>query len=150
MSNTDNEIVFRPALPLDWPKLSALLTAANLPVAGVQEHLDRFILAFRTDELVGSAGLECYEQDGLLRSVAVAESLRGRKLGSALVAQVLAEANRNGLAQLVLLTGTAEAFFARFGFRPIARSDAPETVKASVEFQGVCPQSAVTMLLELH
>jgi amino-acid N-acetyltransferase len=81
--------------------------------------------------------------------VAVAENQRGQQLGSALVERTLMAARRNGLAHLVLLTETAEAFFARFGFCRIVRADAPVAVLSSVEFQSVCPQSAVAMLLDL-
>jgi amino-acid N-acetyltransferase len=149
MPDTQQEIIFRTAQPSDWPKLSALLTQAKLPLAGAQEHLAGFLLAFRADELIGSTCVERYDQDGLLRSVAVTESQRGQQLGSALVARTLVEAKRQGLAHLVLLTETAEAFFTRFGFHRIARADAPLTVQSSVEFQSVCPQSAVAMLLDL-
>jgi amino-acid N-acetyltransferase len=149
MSDTLQEIIFRTAQPSDWSKLSALLTQAKLPLAGAQEHLSGFLLAFRGDELIGSVCVERYGQDGLLRSVAVAESQRGQQLGSALVERTLVDAKQQGLAHLVLLTETAEAFFARFGFRRIARADAPVAVQSSVEFQSVCPQSAVAMLLDL-
>lgn len=150
MSEPQHEILLRAARPSDWPELSALLTQAHLPLAGAQEHLAGFILAYRAATLLGAAGVERYGKDGLLRSVAVVESERGHGLGKALVEKLLAEAKRNDLERLVLLTETAEAFFARFGFLRIARQDAPAPVQSSVEFQSVCPQSAITMLLDLN
>jgi amino-acid N-acetyltransferase len=49
------------------------------------------------------------------------------------------------LAQVYLLTTTAQAFFARLGFEIIERSSVPETVQQSVEFKGACPASAIAM-----
>jgi amino-acid N-acetyltransferase len=142
-------VEFRPAQPSDWPPISELLTHAHLPLDGAREHLVGFTLAFRAGELIGTAALERYGCYGLLRSVAVRESERGQGLGVALVQAVLEHARREGLASLVLLTETASGFFPRFGFRPIARSDAPEPVKASVEFTTACADTATVMQLDL-
>jgi amino-acid N-acetyltransferase len=45
----------------------------------------------------------------------------------------------------VLLTQTAEVFFANRGYRRIGRADAPQAVQASAEFRSLCPASAVAM-----
>jgi amino-acid N-acetyltransferase len=147
MTESNHEATMRPAKPSDWEQLAALLTVARLPLAGAKESLSGFVLAFRGEELAGSAGLERYGADALLRSVAVAEAERGRGLGVALVQALLAKAAGEGVANIVLLTETAESFFARLGFRRIPREDAPASVRASVEFQSVCPQSAAVMIL---
>ena len=147
MTKSHSDIVFHPAEAGDWERVAALLTAARLPLAGAQENLPGFLLALRGEELVGSAGLERHGADALLRSVAVAETERGRGLGVALVRALLAKAANDGVANVVLLTETAESFFARLGFRRIPREDAPASVRASVEFQSVCPQSAAVMIL---
>jgi amino-acid N-acetyltransferase len=44
-----------------------------------------------------------------------------------------------------LLTTTAAEWFPRFGFVRTTREAVPMAVTASVEFQGVCPASAVVM-----
>jgi amino-acid N-acetyltransferase len=134
----------------DWPKIAALLATADLPLAGADEHLPDFFLAFREDLLVGTAGLERYGDTALLRSVAVASTERGQGLGQALVRQALVHAVSLGLRQVVLLTTTAADFFPRFGFQPINRAEVPLAAQASVEFQEVCPASAAVLSLVLE
>ncbi|MCX5761786.1 MAG: GNAT family N-acetyltransferase, partial [Gemmatimonadetes bacterium] len=50
-----------------------------------------------------------------------------------------------GIRTLWMLTTTADQWFPRFGFTVTARADVPEPVRASVEFQGACPDSAIVM-----
>ena len=118
--------IVRRATSHDWPKIwQTLLTTADLPLAGAEAHLSDFFLAFRDDDLIGSAGLECYGDTALLRSVAVAVPERGHGLGQALVQQVLAYAASLEVRQVVLLTTTAADFFLRFGFRRSAEPRFP-------------------------
>jgi len=142
-------ITFRFARSTDWPAISNLLSAANLPLDGAQEHLADFALAVRDEELIGAAALERYGDYGLLRSVAISADERGRGLGAALTQQLIDRARGEGRRGIVLLTTTAADYFPRFGFRPIERADVPPPVQASIEFQSACPQSAVAMLLDL-
>src|SRR5215469_5633846 len=142
--------IIRRAMPYDWPKMASLLATTDLPLAGAQAHLSDFFLAFRDDVLIGSAGLERYDDTTLLRSVAVAAPERGHGLGQALVQQALTYAASLGVRQVVLLTTTAADFFLRFGFQPISRAKVPLAAQASVEFQEACPASATVMTLELE
>jgi amino-acid N-acetyltransferase len=139
----------RLATPHDWQSLATLLEKADLPLAGAEIHLSDFFLAFRENDLIGSAGLERYGDTALLRSVAVAVPERGHGLGQALVQQVLAYAVSLEVRQVVLLSTTAADFFVRFGFRPISRAEFPRSAQKSVEFQEACPASATAMSLEL-
>jgi L-amino acid N-acyltransferase YncA len=143
-------IVFRRAEAADWPNLAALLTAAELPLAGAEAALTGVLLAVRGEKLVGSAGLERYGETGLLRSVAVAKSERGSGLGQELVRRLLDEAYSSGLKRVILLTTTADQFFPRFGFVPVGREQVPAEVRASVQFQGACPASSTVMRLDLE
>jgi amino-acid N-acetyltransferase len=140
----------RRATPHDWPNLASLLETADLPLAGVQANLSDFFLAFRDDVLIGSAGLECYGDTALLRSVAVAATERGYGLGKALVQHMLAYAASVQVRQVVLLTTTAADFFLRFGFQPISRAEFPQAAQASVEFQEACHAAAIAMSLVIE
>jgi len=133
----------------DWPRIAGLLVAAELPLAGAEEHLECFILVLGGDALLGCAALERYGWDGLLRSVAIAAEARGQGLGQALVHEALERARREGLHTITLLTTTAAAFFPRFGFQAIARDAAPCAVQDSVEFREACPASATVLLLHV-
>jgi N-acetylglutamate synthase-like GNAT family acetyltransferase len=139
-------LIYRPARADDWAAVEALLAACDLPLAGAREGLDDFELAVAEDgALAGCAALELYGGSGLLRSVAVAPEWRGRWIASALVARLLDEARAEGLADVTLFTTTAADYFTRFGFRVIPREDAPEAVRASVEFREACPETATVM-----
>jgi len=137
----------RLATAADWPQIAGLLTAADLPLDGADDHLDDFYVVTGEHTLVGVAGLEVYGDAALLRSVVVAA--RGQGLGQRLVRHVLDAARARGIRQVVLLTTTAADFFPRFGFRRIARAAAPTAVQESQEFQGACPDTAVVMIADL-
>jgi amino-acid N-acetyltransferase len=141
---------FRVASLADLPNIVELLSASGLPVAGVEAHIDSFLLALQGGSLAACAGLERYGPTALLRSVAVAKTHRGNGLAQKLVAQLIGIARADGIESVLLLTTTAGAFFERFGFRTISRAEAPAAVQCSVEFQGACPASASVMRLDIH
>jgi amino-acid N-acetyltransferase len=127
----------------------ALLEAAALPVAGVAPPLADFFVADGGGRIVGAIGLEAYGPDALLRSAVVEPAARGSGIGAALVERVLGHAGERGVRSVYLLTTTADRYFPRFGFEPIARDAVSEEVKASLEFREACPASAVAMRLTL-
>lgn len=140
----------RAAEAADWPAIAALLRQCGLPEAGAREHLDGFRLIARDGALLACAALERHGRHGLLRSVAVAESARGARLGDALVAALVAEARASGLHDLALLTTSAADYFARRGFVRVPREALAGELGASAELRGACPASAVAMRLELR
>jgi amino-acid N-acetyltransferase len=139
----------RPATQADLGPALELLGRADLPLAGVEEHFAGFVVLEGNDGLLGVAGVERYGTDVLLRSVAVDERARKGGAGSALTRAVLARASAEGVRRAYLLTTTAEDFFARRGFRVIARKAVPDAVRQSVEFREACPDTAVAMVREL-
>jgi amino-acid N-acetyltransferase len=138
----------RPVLALagkaDHGAVADLLRRDDLPVEGLAE-VEVLVVARDGPEVVGCAALEGYGDAVLLRSVAVAAAWRGRGLGRALTETALHHARRAGAQEAYLLTTTAEAFFVHLGFTVVARAQVPEAVRASVEFQDVCPASAAVM-----
>lgn len=133
------------ARPQDANALLALLSDHHLPVDGLLDHLDTTLVARLNGQVVGSAGLEIYEDGALLRSVAVSRQQQGHGLGHDLTAAAVQWARDIGAPAVYLLTTTAEAFFPTFGFEPIKRADVPTGVQASVEFTSACPTSATVM-----
>ena len=99
--------------------------------------------------VVGTAALELYGDAALLRSVAVATSLRGQGLGAALTVAALDLARRRGVRTVYLLTETAERFFPKFGFTAITRVEVEPGVLQSPEFTTACPTSALVMVKQL-
>jgi phosphinothricin acetyltransferase len=140
----------RQAHDRDWPAIEALLTAADLPLAGARDHVANFVIALRDEEVVGCATVERAGGPAvLLRSVALSPSVRGTGAGRTLVDRVLGRAARAGATRAVLLTTTAEAFFTHLGFRRITRDEVPASLLASAEFTGACPSTAVVMVMDM-
>jgi amino-acid N-acetyltransferase len=135
----------RPATAADYQAVIALLEAAALPTAGVPLTLDDFLVADTGAGLVGAIGLERYGSAALLRSAVVRPGDQGTGIGASLVRALLDRARNGEVQEIYLLTTTAERWFPRFGFTPIARAQVPEAVRASVEFREACPASAAVM-----
>ena len=140
----------RPARREDWPSIRALLEARNLPIDGAESHVVDFLVATdpASNAAIAVAGLERYGEVGLVRSVAVADDVAARGLGSALVRALLRRAGEGGIGAVYLLTTTAAGWFPRFGFRVVRRDDLPQALGESAELRGACPGTAVAM--ELH
>jgi amino-acid N-acetyltransferase len=129
----------------DWPAVSALLTASDLPLDGAAEAFSTGLVVRDGADLVGCAAIEPYDGAAVLRSVAVREDQRGRGLGQALVAAAEDLARERGASELILLTETAEPFFARLGYDVIDRGVVADDVAGSIEFAVACPSTAVAM-----
>ena len=127
-----------------------LLVAANLPTSDLtDEQLASFFYCGPATAPSALIGLEIYGADALLRSLVVDPTLRSAGLGSALVAHVEAHAAKHDVGTLYLLTTTAEDFFARRGYHRIDRTVAPETIRSTREFAGLCPASSTFMFKRL-
>jgi amino-acid N-acetyltransferase len=135
----------REATSGDLNAVENLLSANDLPLDGVKENFSSFVVAEDKGEIAGAIGLEKFGSVALLRSAVVSPEHRGCGIGRRLVEQVLEQASDEGIEELFLLTTTAEQYFPRFGFSPTARSAVPTALKASAEFQGACPDTAVVM-----
>jgi len=106
-----------PASPDDRAELEALLTSAKLPLDGLDACYPRDVIVARIDgALVGAAGLERRGTAGLLRSVVVAEPMRGKGIAEALITERLCIAKLDALTAVYLVTADAERYFQRFGF----------------------------------
>jgi amino-acid N-acetyltransferase len=138
-------IELRPANDSEQAGIRAMLANSGLPVQDLATSTIDFIVAVADAQVVGVVGLEAFDGAGLLRSLAVEPERRDAGAGALLVQAVETLARDRGLQQLVLLTQTAEPFFARRGYAVIARGDAPESVRASSEFRSICPASATCM-----
>ena len=137
------------ALAADLAPLCALLAGAELPTAGLRQHLGTALVARDGTEIVGCVALEVYGDAALLRSLAVAPPRRGTGLGRRLAHAALDLGREAHVQSFCLLTTTASEFFGRhFGFRPVVRDAVPAAVRQSVEFTSACPAGAQAMLLE--
>ena len=139
----------RPAYASDLASIEALLQASGLPTAGVAEHLTGFVVAVDDSRVVACGGAEYHGDFALIRSIAVAGHVRRSGLGKAILSRLLSDCRSDEVPSVVLLTTTAEGYFADNGFVRISRGEVPPLLLASGQFQGVCPASATTMLMVL-
>ena len=143
-------VVIEAANVEDLPAILALLQKSGLPQDGLSDHVATTLVAREDHAIVGSAALELYGTVALLRSVAVADQLRGQGLGQQLTKEALKLAEQHGATLVYLLTETASGFFPRFGFRPIPRSEVAPAIHASTEWTTACPETAQAMVADLH
>ncbi len=138
----------RSATPEDMGALRDLLAASGLPVSDVGLANQAFVVAVLEGRVVGCAGAERYGSAALLRSLAVAVEQRGRGLGDLLLRRGVEEARRGGARDLYALTTTIEPLLARRGFVRVDRTEVPDDMRRSREFESLCPASAACMRLE--
>jgi len=135
----------RSATKSDLAAVEDLLKASDLPTDGVRDNFSSFVVADDDGAITGAIGLEKYGSVALLRSAVVSPDHRGSGVGRKLIEQLLERAEEAGVDELYLLTTTAEKYFPRFGFTRTTRAAVPDAVKASAEFRGACPDTAVVM-----
>jgi amino-acid N-acetyltransferase len=145
IAETGEAFVIRIANAQDGPRIRLMLEQAQLPVEDVADSRIDFLVAEQDGQLIGVIGLQVFGTAALLRSLVVAPAIRGSGVGHALVAAVEARARQQRVAQLVLLTQTAEAFFERNGYASQTRASVPGAIRDTAEFKSLCPASAVCL-----
>lgn len=127
-------------------ELTALLDACGLPTTDLAANAGVQLYGCRIEgKLAGAVGLERLGRVALLRSLAVTPAERGKGWGQALVASAEDHARVQGIDTLYLLTTTATAFFTALNYSPAERALAPEVIRATPQFAGLCPASATLM-----
>jgi amino-acid N-acetyltransferase len=127
-----------------------LLSDSNLPTSDITaQHLQHFFACGSGPDLEGLVGLELYGELALLRSLAVAPNQRRSGLGARLVEHAERYARDRGVKSLYLLTTTAEAYFLRRGYARVPREKAPDSIRGTQEFSGICPSSSAFMVKHL-
>jgi amino-acid N-acetyltransferase len=129
----------------DRAAIEDLLAGAGLPLDGLELALGTAVVARGPEAIEGCAAVEGYGSFGLLRSVCVAADARGTGMGHRLVEAAEKLAASRGIAELYLLTETAERWFPRLGYVPATRDQVPAALTGSPEFTDACPQSAAVL-----
>ena len=130
----------RPVRPAEFDAIAGLLIAAELPVEDLNvTMLDAFIVATEGDVCV--VGLEIYESNALLRSLAVEQQHRSRGLGARLVDAIETEAQTRGVTALYLHHHRHNVLRAG-GLHRDDRATVPPSIAATTEFSSLCPDTA--------
>lgn len=126
-----------------------VLQAANLPDDDIDLPGRTFFELSDDQGPIGFVGLEGDGADRLMRSLVVLPSRKRQGHGGLLVAHVEAEARRDGVERLHLLTTTTADFFKVRGYRDAERIDAPDAIRATAQFSSLCPGAATYLVKEL-
>nr|WP_280110000.1 GNAT family N-acetyltransferase [Nitrospirillum amazonense] len=94
---------------------------------------------------MGYGGYVPLGADILVRSVVVPATVQGKGIGRNLVALLLRRAWEVGHQRAWLLTISAGGFFEKAGFKPVPRDQAPASVLATPQAQGLCPSTATLL-----
>ena len=140
---------FKKTSPEKVLQVLALLSLANLPISDIGENVGFFSLEIDS-EIIGTVGLETNGKIGLLRSLSVLESQKGKGYGLLIVQNLEAYVKTKNINKLYLLTTTAKEFFEKkFNYEVIERVNVPIEIQSSQQFALVCPLSAVVMKKEI-
>lgn len=144
---------FHRATAGDAGAVSSLLLEAGLRGDGVEERIHDTIVSGEGTpggEVTATACLQVEgRRFGILRSVAVRTSLRGKGFGMLAVAAAVREARGQGVRHVSLFTETAQAFFERLGFRKIDRSELPEPIRRSAHATEECAETGTAMVRDI-
>lgn len=132
----------------DYDKIISLLSKNELPVSDLINSKTEFIVSVDNEHLVGCIGIEHYEKDGLLRSLAVDLKYRNKGIGTQLLQRLLAYCRQLDIDNIHLLTTTAEKYFLSKGFVKSNRDEAPKSIITTTEFSSICPSSSTYMTLK--
>ncbi len=121
-----------------------LLQQHGLPVSDIDDDKLLYLL-MDGEKIIGTAGLEIFEDCALLRSVSVIKEEQGKGYGKVINSAIEKYVNESGINCLYLLTCTAKGFFEKQGYCVINREESPEALKQTAEFTSLCPVSAVVM-----
>jgi amino-acid N-acetyltransferase len=144
------DVRLRSALLADRHDVAALLENCGLPTADISAIVENFHLAFCDGRLVGCAATETHGFSILIRSVAVDPAYRCRAIASRLVEALLMRARGTRIRNAYLLSTSAPAYFARWGFSLLPADKVQSEIRASATFQRGERASALCMWCELR
>ncbi|MBT2767807.1 GNAT family N-acetyltransferase [Stenotrophomonas sp. ISL-67] len=131
--------------------LIAMLQRVGLPTDDLcAQGPATFCGMWEDDQLCGVVAVESYGCVGLLRSLAVTPSFRGRGLGRVLVSKAEDLACQAGIDELYLLTISSSALFERCGFVHVLRGDVPAPIRETKQFSSLCPSTCAVMRKKLQ
>ena len=142
-------ISYRTATVEDLPVIIQLLAECKLPYSDIMPGKQHFVVAEIDQQIIGCAGYEAYDQNGLFRSLAVKPLYRDMSFAHTMTEKIIALAQEQGIKEFFLLTTTADKFFGKLGWEMINRNDVPANIASTTEFASICPSVAICMKYQL-
>jgi N-acetylglutamate synthase-like GNAT family acetyltransferase len=107
----------------DFALVRTMLARGGLTTDGIEWPAACYLVAYFGDDAVGVIGVEPKVDAALIRSLYVNESMRGRGIGTALVAAARKAAHTRGARHLYLFSTDAGEFFERHAFTTVCVAD---------------------------
>ncbi|MBP1763763.1 MAG: GCN5-related N-acetyltransferase [Firmicutes bacterium] len=148
-NNHDELYTLRYAQPNDVEHIKSLLQANALPVVGVAQHWQSFLVADTQGCIIGALGAHYDGKKALLRSFVVNGRQRNSGIGKALLQRMLLEMQKRGIKEVFLLTETAANYFMREGFIAICRDEIPQILLKESGLDQACPCSSQCLKRQL-
>lgn len=130
--------------------LKEFMKKLNLVYEEIEKHLEDFFIIRVENKTVGCAGIEHYDDVGLLRSVGIDEELQGKGLGKKIVTKMIDYALEKGIVNLYLITNSAEDFFKKFDFTIVSRSEVDSRIQQTYEYTTGCEETASVMVKKIE
>ena len=141
-------LAIRPATAADLADSIALLEEAGLPVADLTADKLAFV-AEKDQVFLGVICLESFGDIAFLRSLVVSAKARATGIGPALVTALEVACLADGVEEMWLLTIDADGFFSKLAYELRERAAAPDAIRSTAEFSGLCPSDAILMMKRL-
>ena len=143
-------ITFHNADERNRREIEYLLLSNNLSVDDLFHAGTKYFLVRESNNVIGTAAFEYYNNDVLLRSVAISKDFQRLGIGSQFLDWIIAHARDSKAQSIILLTEAANHFFSKKGFKEIRRSSlVNKELLNSSQFQGSCCSSAICMKMDL-
>jgi UDP-N-acetylmuramate: L-alanyl-gamma-D-glutamyl-meso-diaminopimelate ligase len=141
----------RPAQRADMPAVRHILEQVHLADEPARDdQFPNFFVLRNEKGNVGCVSLEVFDDDAILRALAVDPEFRGAGYGWMLADMAVGQARWRGVRRIYLLTESASDFFAaKFGFRVVDRSTLGKAIAATETFTASSGAGRVAMRLDL-
>lgn len=109
----------------DFAQVVRMLSAAAMPIDGVESPGGCYLMAYVGDDVVGVVGIEARVDAALIRSLMVTEAMRRRGIGAALLNAARTAAHTRGARTLYVIAPDEDLtqYFSRLGFAPVASEE---------------------------
>ncbi len=129
-------IIVRKAKEQDLLMLQKLLAKAGVREAGIAEHVEHFLVVTDgANRIIGTVGIEKYEESGLLRSLVLDSTIWTARLSLEFLEVALHYAKEQNISSIYLCSKGTNALFHELGFRPINLEDVPFPIRKSSHFR---------------
>ncbi len=129
-------IVVRKAEEKDLLSLQRLVAKAGLREDGIEQHIDRFLVVCDEDsKIIGTVGIEKYQEDGLLRSLVLDSPVWTARLSLEFLQLALTYAKEQDIETIYLCSKGTNSLFRQLGFRHVHEKNVPEKIRLSPHFQ---------------